>query len=55
MTIKTALVAAVLALSPSLAMAMGCQWGDHSEQAMSCAEGMTWDAATETCVEQVTS
>ena len=56
MTIKTAALTAVLALAPSLALAMGCSgFGHETEQAMSCAEGTVWDAETETCIEQVTS
>lgn len=49
MTIKTALAALVLALAPAIASAT-C-FGDHSQQAMSCADGMIWDEKTATCVE----
>ena len=45
---KTAFAAAVLALLPALASAAGC---DHANTAqMSCAEGTTWDAESQTCV-----
>ena len=51
MKIKTLLttfaVAAVMA--PSIALAAGCS-KDHA--GMSCADGMVWDAATQSCVTQ---
>ena len=54
MKITTTLAAALLALTPSFAMAM-CQWGDHKEEtAMSCAEGTVMDEETGTCVPIVT-
>jgi hypothetical protein len=49
--IKTILAAAALVAVPAIASA-GCGW--HSQQAMSCADGMVYDAATQSCVEQVT-
>lgn len=49
--IKTLLAAAALAIVPALSFA-ACS--GHSEQAMSCGEGMVWDNETGTCVEQVT-
>lgn len=52
MTFKTALVAATLALLPSLSFAM-CS--DHEQQAQSCASGMVWDSAQQACVKQVNS
>ena len=55
MKIKTAAATLVLALAPSFALAMGCSFEHQTEQAMSCADGMVWDAETEACVEQVTS
>ena len=55
MKIKTTLAAALLALSPSFALAMGCSWGEHTETtAMSCAEGMILDEESGTCVPVVT-
>ena len=55
MKTKTTLVAALLALSPTFAFAMGCSYGAHTETtAMSCAEGMVMDAETNTCVPVVT-
>lgn len=54
MRLKTVLAAALLAIAPTLGLAMGCN--DHSnEQASSCAEGFSWDKDAGTCVEQVTS
>ena len=52
MTLKTALFATILALSPALASAM-CSGDRHS--ASSCAEGQVWDAATQACVAQPTT
>ena len=53
--IKTFLAATAVSLLPGLALAMGCS-GGHSmqEAAMSCAEGLTFDAEAGKCVEQVT-
>lgn len=53
MKIKTTALAALLALSPTLALAMGCGF-EHSETAMTCAEGMVMDEETSTCVPIVT-
>lgn len=52
MKTKTALAALALITLPALASAM-CS--DKSHQAMSCAEGMVWDAATSSCTKQVSS
>ncbi|MEO0389341.1 MAG: carbohydrate-binding module family 14 protein [Pseudomonadota bacterium] len=49
MTIKTAAFAFAIMLAPTLAVAEGCSWG-KSHQAMSCAEGTTYDADSATCV-----
>ena len=49
---KTTLAALALALMPALASAM-CS--DKSHQAMSCADGTVWDAASNSCVKQVSS
>ena len=55
MKIKTTLVAALLALSPTFALAMGCGFGEHTETtAMSCAEGTILDEESGTCVPLVT-
>ena len=54
MKIKTIVAAALLALSPSISLAM-CNGEHASQEAMSCAEGTVWDAATSTCVDQATS
>ncbi|MDJ0823708.1 MAG: adenylosuccinate lyase [Paracoccaceae bacterium] len=47
MTIKTVLTAAALVVAPALAYAEGCSW--HSQQAMSCADGMVYDSETNSC------
>lgn len=49
---KTTLAALALVLTPALASAM-CS--DKSHQAMSCAEGTVYDAASASCVKQVNS
>ncbi|WP_211299415.1 hypothetical protein [Pukyongiella litopenaei] len=54
MTIKTALVAFVLATTPAVSMAVGgCSERDH--QAQSCAPGTVWDAGQQLCVDQASS
>ncbi|WP_171054042.1 hypothetical protein [Arenibacterium halophilum] len=50
MPLKIALTALSLTLAPTLALAAGC----GQKQAQSCAEGMMWDAASKSCVKQVT-
>lgn len=52
MTIKTALVAMTLCLSPAIGFAAGCS--DHKTQAQSCATGTVWDANLKSCVKQIT-
>ena len=47
MKLKFGLAALALAAMPSFAMA-ACGYG-KDRQAMSCAEGTTWDSATSTC------
>ncbi|MEL7116774.1 MAG: hypothetical protein AAGP08_14535 [Pseudomonadota bacterium] len=55
MKIKVTAVAALLALSPTFAFAMGCNWGEHTETtAMSCAEGTIMDEEKGECVPVVT-
>jgi len=54
MKIKTALATVALALAPSFALAMGCSFEHQTEQAMTCAEGMVWDAEAGACTEQLT-
>ena len=46
---KTLLATTVLFLVPGLAMAQGCNY-TKQQQAMSCAEGSTYDENTRTCV-----
>ncbi|MCR9114286.1 MAG: adenylosuccinate lyase [Rhodobacteraceae bacterium] len=53
MKTKVILTSAALTLASALSAYAGC--GKHSEQAMSCAEGTSWDAETLTCVPQTTS
>lgn len=50
MTTKTLAVALALTLAPTLSLAMGCNYGKHEQQAMSCAVGTTYDANTNTCI-----
>ncbi len=52
MTLKTALAALVISLTPAVAAAM-CG-GMIEQTASSCSEGQVWDSATSTCVEPVT-
>jgi hypothetical protein len=54
MSIKTLLAALVLTAAPGLAMAE-CSWGSAHQTTMSCAEGTTWDAGTQTCIPVVSS
>jgi hypothetical protein len=50
MKIKMLLAALAMTAAPTLAIAE-CSWGKaHETTAMSCVEGMTWDAATQACV-----
>ncbi|MEM6634791.1 MAG: adenylosuccinate lyase [Pseudomonadota bacterium] len=57
MTIKTLLAAAVLAVAPGLAVAMGCSgYGHIKEQTVaSCPAGQVWDGDASTCVDISTS
>lgn len=48
MKLKIALVSAML-LAPSVSLAMGCNHSSE-KQAMSCADGTTYDSATKTCL-----
>jgi len=52
MKIKALLAAGILAFVPAFASA-NCSAG-HERQAMSCAEGSTWDDEQATCVPVVT-
>ncbi len=53
MQFKTLLCALVLTALPTLSVAMGCERGKHT--AASCSSGQTWDDATQTCVDAVSS
>lgn len=50
MKTKTLAVALALTLAPGLSLAMGCNYGTHQQQAMTCAPGTTFNAETNTCV-----
>lgn len=50
MKTKTLAVALALTLAPTLGFAMGCNYGKHEQQAMSCAAGTVYDAASNSCV-----
>ncbi|WP_424989694.1 hypothetical protein [Fluviibacterium sp. S390] len=54
MKIKTAIVALALATLPGLAVADYCQHGKE-QRASSCAQGSTWDSATQRCTPGTTS
>ena len=54
MKLKLGLAALALAAMPSFAMAAGCGYS-KDRQAMTCAEGSTWDSATSTCQPVVSS
>lgn len=49
MKMKILTAAFALAMVPGLAVAKSCNYG-KSEQAMSCAEGSSWDATAGTCM-----
>lgn len=50
MKTRIVVAAAVLTLASGLSAWAGC--ATHEQQAMSCADGTTWDSATRTCVPQ---
>lgn len=52
MTLKTALVAVVLSLTPALALAMGC---DMRATSSTCPPGQVFDGASQTCIVPATS
>lgn len=53
MKTKVVLTSAALTLASALSAYAGC--ANHSEQAMSCAEGTVWDSEARVCVPQTTS
>lgn len=53
MRTKVVLTSAALTLASALSAYAGC--ANHSEQAMSCAEGTVWDSEARVCVPQTTS
>lgn len=50
MKTKIICAALALALSPSVALAMGCGKGHAKEASISCAEGTIFDNETQKCV-----
>lgn len=48
MTIKTLLTTAALVVASATSTLAACNWG-HEEAKMSCADGMVYDADTNTC------
>lgn len=54
MRIKTLLAAFVMMAVPGFAYAE-CSWGQSHEVTMSCAEGTSWDASSQSCVTTATS
>ena len=54
MKLKFAIAAVVMTFASAAVAGPGCGFG-HSKQVMSCAEGLTWDAQSQSCVPQVTS
>ena len=55
MKLKFGLAALALAAMPSFALAAGCGSYGKDRQAMTCAEGTTWDSETSTCTPVVSS
>lgn len=53
MTLKTALTALALSLTPAIGFAYSCNFG--TDQAQSCAPGTQWNADQQACVEIVNS
>ena len=49
MKLTFGLATLALATMPAFAMATGCSYG-KDKQAMTCAEGTTWDGETSTCM-----
>lgn len=49
MKTKTLIAALALTLAPALAVAQGCSYSKQ-QQAMSCADGTTYDRDSNTCV-----
>ena len=50
MKINTCLIVMSLIATPGFAFAMGCSKGEDKITASSCAVGMIWDEAKESCV-----
>jgi len=55
-TMRLAIVFSILAtfITPTIAMAE-CNWSRGHEVTMSCADGMTWDADSASCIPTATS
>ncbi|WP_299772260.1 hypothetical protein [uncultured Tateyamaria sp.] len=50
MKTKTLVVTLAFTLAPTLTLAMGCNYGKHDQQAMSCAAGTVYDVDSNSCV-----
>ena len=48
------LATAFVLMTPTLAVAE-CSWGASTDMTMSCADGTTWDSASQSCVPTATS
>jgi hypothetical protein len=55
MKIRLLLAALAITAAPSLAFAQCSSSKAHETTAMSCAEGTSWDAASQTCVPAASS
>ena len=54
MKLKLLLAAVVMMGLPAVASAQ-CSWGMEEQVTMSCADGSTWDAESQSCIPTVTS
>ena len=54
MKLKCVFAAIAMTFASAAMAGAGCGHG-HEKQAMSCADGFTWDAESQSCVSQTTS
>ncbi len=54
MRLAALLATAFVLMTPTLAAAE-CSWGASTDMTMSCADGTTWDSASQSCVPTATS
>ncbi|WP_412562756.1 hypothetical protein [Thalassobius sp. MITS945101] len=47
---RTFVIAALLTVTPMIALAGGCSGAHSNQQAMTCIEGTIWDETTRSCV-----